>query len=195
MYRFHPIFNFLKKIIFSKKYGKIKSVNSSFVIPPINKQNNRYKKKLGGGFFLDLGVYLISLQHYLFNVKITKDNLHTTTYKNNNKISLKGNIFLNSRFSSFYNWGIGVDYDNSLEITFEKAFIKINKFFSKNKMEKSMITIISNENKKIFFNPVDQFALMFQDVIKNYKVKRYKLNELNNIETQLKNILKFKNEF
>jgi len=36
---------------------------------------------------------------------------------------------------------------------------------------------------------------MFKDVVKNYKIKKYKVNELNNIEVQLKNILKFKNEF
>ena len=193
MYRFHPIFDYLKKIIFSKKFGKIKSVNSSFVIPPLDKKNNRYKKKIGGGFFLDLGVYLISLQHYLFDIKIKRNNFYTKTYKNSNKVSLKGNIFLNGKFLSFYNWGVGIDYHNFLEINFEKAFIKVNRFFSKNKLEKSIINI--NSNKKIIFKPIDQFSLMFKDVVKNYKIKKYKVNELNNIDVQLKNILKFKNEF
>lgn len=195
MYRFHPTFNFLKKIVSSKKYGKVKVVNSAFVIPPMNKKNNRYKKNLGGGFFLDLGVYLVSLQHYLFDVKFNKRNFHVATYRNNDKISLKGNICMKLEFLSFYHWGVGINYENFLEIVFDKAIVKVNRFFSKNKKEKSIINIFQNRNKEIIFKPEDHFKLMFDDVFKNYKIKSYKLNELNNIEQQLKNILKFKNEF
>ena len=195
MYRFHPIFNYLKKLILIKKFGKIKFVNSAFTVPQISKKNNRYDKKIGGGFFLDLGVYLISLEHYLFKKKIKINNFLSRSYKNSNKLSIKGCIVTKDRFLSCYNWGIGVDYYNFLEIVFEKAVIKIDRFYTKNNKEKSILNIYTNNNKKIFFKPMNQFSIMFNEVFKNYKSKNYKIQELNNIESQLRNILKFKNEF
>ena len=195
MYRFHPIFYYLKNLIFLKKFGKIKFVNSAFTIPQISKKNKKKKKKIGGGFFLDLGVYLISLEHYLFKKKIKKNNFLVKSYKDSGKISLKGNIFIKDNFSSFYNWGMGTDYNNFIEIIFEKAVIKINRFYSKNSNEKSILNIYTSNSKKVTFKPMNQFSLMFEDVFKNYKSKSYKIQEVSNIENQLKNILKFKNEF
>ena len=195
MYRFHPVFNYLKKIIKLNKYGKIKNIYSSFIIPEMPKTNNRYNSKIGGGFFLDLGVYLVSLEHYLFGNNIKKHKIIAKTFRNSEKLALKGNIILNENILKSYSWGLGVDYKNYIEIIFEKAVIKINRFFSKNKKEKIIFNIYQDKNREYFFKPVDQFNLMFREVFKNYKSKKYKIKELRNIECQINNLIKFKNEF
>ena len=193
MYRFHPVFNYLKKIIKLNKYGKIKNIYSSFIIRNA-KNNNRYNSKIEE-VFLDLGVYLVSLEHYLLGNSIKKHKIIVKTFRNSQKLALKGNIILNENILKSYSWGLGVDYKNYLEIIFEKAIIKINRFFSKNKKEKIIFNIHQNKNREYFFKPVDQFNLMFREVFKNYKSKKYKIKELRNIECQINNLIKFKNEF
>ena len=110
-------------------------------------------------------------------------------------MALKGNIILNENILKSYSWGLGVDYKNYLEIIFEKAIIKINRFFSKEQKRKIIFNIHQNKNREYFFKPVDQFNLMFREVFKNYKSKKYKIKELRNIECQINNLIKFKNEF
>ena len=46
MYVYHPVFSYVKKIIEKKKYGAIKHVVSNFKFPSLDKNNNRYFKKL-----------------------------------------------------------------------------------------------------------------------------------------------------
>ena len=68
MYVYHPIFKFLKKKI-DKNKSQILYVKSDFTIPSLGKGNNRYDLKKGGGFYNDLAIYPLSLEHYLFNSK------------------------------------------------------------------------------------------------------------------------------
>ena len=50
-----------------KRRGKLRYVVSNFRFPSLNKDNQRYKNNLGGGFFYDAAVYLLSVENYLFN--------------------------------------------------------------------------------------------------------------------------------
>ena len=91
MYRHHPVFEYIKKII-KKKYGKMNYVISNFRYPSLEKSNNRYKIKDGLWFFNDAASYLASLETYLF------DNLKNIsrfkTKKIKKKVDLRGYIFL-----------------------------------------------------------------------------------------------------
>ena len=116
MYIYHPVFQYIKKVIEDKKYGKLHYVISNFRYPSLQKNNNRYKKKEGDGFFYDSASYLISLENYLFN-KISVKNIKFLSQKIKKNVDLKGNIFINSvKGNRFYFWGEGQNYSNNIEI-------------------------------------------------------------------------------
>ena len=58
MYCYHPVFNYLKKLIKSNKFGKVRYVISNFRYPSLNKDNNRYILKEGNGFYNDAASYV-----------------------------------------------------------------------------------------------------------------------------------------
>ena len=173
MYSYHPVFEYVKKIIQFKKYGNINYVISNFRYPSLKKGDNRYKVDEGKGFFNDAASYLISLESYLFN-NFTL-NFKSLTKKIKKKVDLRGYIFLEKgNQSRHYFWGEGQNYANNLEIFFDDATIHIDKFFSKAKNEVIKLTIYSQKKKIIRFKPVDQFKLMFDKIFNNYKSKKFK---------------------
>jgi len=53
MFKHHSVFNFIRKKIKSNFYGKPQYLVSEFSFPSLNKDNNRYKENLGGGFIFE----------------------------------------------------------------------------------------------------------------------------------------------
>ena len=184
MYTYHPVFDYLKKIIQSKRYGKINYVISNFRYPSLKKTDNRYKTNEGKGFFNDAASYLVSLESYLFNS--SKINFKKIIKKIKKKIDLRGYIFLEKdKKSRHYFWGEGQNYSNNIEIFFDDATIHIDKFFSKAKSEPIYLKIYSKSIKIIKFKPVDQFKLMFDKIKKNYLKKQFKILNYNLIKNQM----------
>ena len=173
MYSYHPVFKYIKNLIRSKKFGKIKYVISNFRYPSLQKNNNRYKVNEGRGFFYDAATYLVSLESYLFENHHLGGFLKTKKIKK--KIDLRGYIFLdNGHQSRHYFWGEGQNYTNNLEIFFDDATIHIDKFFSKARTDEITLKIFTKNNKFIKFKPIDQFKIMFEQILKNYKKNKFK---------------------
>ena len=107
---YHPMFKYLKKLIY-KNFSKILYVKSEFTIPSLEKKNNRYNFKKGGGFYNDLAIYPLSLENYLFYTK--------KLYNKKNLYILKKNCttwFLNFKSNSiprFYFLGENQKYLNN----------------------------------------------------------------------------------
>lgn len=172
MYVYHPVFSYIKALIESKKLGPIQYVISSFKFPSLEKNNNRYSKKLGNGFFYDAAVYPLSLENYLFNFK-SKLNVTQKTFKNT--VDLNGYILLENKSTRrFYFWGEGQNYSNNLEIFFKKGSLYVDKFFSK-PPKKSIFVKIQLNKKEIIkkFKPSDHFENMFKVIEKKYKSKSF----------------------
>lgn len=189
MYVHHPVFNYVKNIINSKKFGKINYVISNFRYPSLKKNNNRYNINKGGGFFFDAASYLISLESYLFD-NLKKEKFEIKKIKK--RVDLRGFIFLNSKNESrHYFWGEGQNYSNNIEIFFEKATIYIDKFFSKYNKEEISLKIFKSKNVEKKFKPCDQFNLMIQNIIKNYNKKKFRELNYRLIKKQLYLLKKF----
>ncbi len=190
MYLYHPAFQYVKKIIKNKEYGNIRYIVSNFRFPSLDIENNRYKSKLGSGFFFDAGSYLVSLDLNLF--KRSKTDFYTQKIKK--KVDLRGSIFINSsKIKRYYFWGEGQIYSNNIEIFFTNATVFIDNFFSKNSNQNTIIKIFKNNKiKNISLKKTNHFIEMFLDIEKNYKKISYKKYHRRIIKDQLNNLIKYK---
>ena len=193
MYLYHPLFYKLKKLINEKKRGKLRYVVSNFRFPSLSKDNQRYKKKLGDGFFYDAAVYQLSVENYLFNnISINKKNIEQLKIRE--KVDLKGYFVIkNKNFNRFYFWGEGQNYTNNIEFFFNNSSIYVDRFFSKLKNQSTYIKIFENDKIKSikFKNNVDHFENMFYEILRNY----YKLSFQNNHRKRISNQIKLINTF
>ena len=188
MYLYHPLFYKLKKLINEKKRGKLRYVVSNFRFPSLNKDNQRYKNKLGDGFFYDAAVYQLSVENYLFNnTSINKKKIEQLKIKKN--VDLKGYFAIkNKNFNRFYFWGEGQNYSNNIEFFFNNSCIFIDRFFSKLKSQPTYIKIFENNKIKVikFNKNEDHFEYMFYDIIKNYNKLSFQNYHRQRISNQIK---------
>ena len=66
MYQFHSQHQFVRNLIDKGEIGIPFHFQASFGFPPINENDFRYKKELGGGVVLDAGSYLIHSARHFF---------------------------------------------------------------------------------------------------------------------------------
>jgi len=189
-YIYHPAFIFIKKYLEDKR-KELLIVNSSFTIPFLNKNNNRYKKYLGDGFFFDSAVYPLSLEEFLFTSKKEANLISKLNFKKN--VPLKGNIFLSSNnIYKNYKWGEGQKYSNYIEIIGKNFSLFCDHIYSKKFNEEIIVEIIRNKKiKKLKFQTWSQFDLMFKDILKNFKKRDYKKKKI----LEIKNNLKIREKF
>ncbi|MFO7891251.1 MAG: Gfo/Idh/MocA family oxidoreductase [bacterium] len=69
MYRFHPQWQTVKKLVNEGKIGELRNIHSIFSYYNDDKDDIRNQKEIGGGGLLDIGCYCISLSRFLFNAE------------------------------------------------------------------------------------------------------------------------------
>lgn len=171
MYRYHKVYDFLKKKL---KQKKIKYVYSSFKIPSLNNLNFRYVKS-NGGFFWDTAIYPLSLENFLIDSK-DFSYINSSIIKDKN-ISLRGNIFIKGqKIQRIYKWGENQKYENNIEIVTKNETFFVNKIFSKKKNEKIICEIFEKSKIKRYEFKDNHFLNMFKYVTKNYNKNKFKNN-------------------
>jgi predicted dehydrogenase len=66
MYRFHPQWQFAKRVVAERKIGDLRTVQSFFSYYNVDMNNIRNQKEAGGGGIMDIGCYCISFARFLF---------------------------------------------------------------------------------------------------------------------------------
>ena len=163
MFKYHYQFKVLKKIINSKSFGIIKTINIKFGIPHLNNNNFRYRKNNGGGAFFDLGCYTIKLNNLILKQK--PKTIYGKIFKKKSKVDLSGFVVLSYKndITSFLEWSFGRSYLNILEIWTDKLFLKLSKPFSKKADEITKMEIYTNNRiKYISIKPDNHFKKMFE---------------------------------
>ena len=128
-FRFHNQLKKIKHLL--SELGQIKSIRSSFCIPPFeNSCNIRYIKELGGGALLDNGVYIFQLgQQFLgYNLSIGFCEL-----KYNGNVDISGNLIIyeeENKVPIFGTFGFDHVYRCDLEILCSKGRIFTDRFFT-----------------------------------------------------------------
>lgn len=67
MYRFHPQWHFVKKLIDDGSIGEVRTIQAFFSYFNDDPENIRNKKDIGGGGLMDIGCYCISQSRYILN--------------------------------------------------------------------------------------------------------------------------------
>tara|TARA_B100001250_G_C19813438_1_gene796949 strand:+ start:1387 stop:2304 length:918 start_codon:yes stop_codon:yes gene_type:complete len=186
MYMYHPIFNEIKKIIESNKFGKLRYIISNWKHPSLNKKNNQYSKNLGEGFRFDGASYPISFDNFFFkkNKKMQIDSI-----KGN--VDLRGCIFFNSQnVKRYYFWGEGQNYRNDLELFFSKATVYVEQFYAKRSND--VLSLKIHKDFKINEKKIENknhFFLMFKNILNNYSSKKFQEYHRKKILNQSKYLL------
>ncbi|MEO7049312.1 MAG: Gfo/Idh/MocA family oxidoreductase, partial [Ferruginibacter sp.] len=66
MYRFHPQWQAVKKMINEGSIGTLKNIQSTFSYYNADPKDIRNKKEMGGGGLMDIGCYPISISRFIF---------------------------------------------------------------------------------------------------------------------------------
>jgi predicted dehydrogenase len=69
MYRFHPQWEQVKKMIGEGDIGELRTVHSFFSYYNMDAANIRNRKEAGGGAMMDIGCYCVSFARYLFDAE------------------------------------------------------------------------------------------------------------------------------
>ena len=145
---FLPHFNYVLELVKNEKFGKLKNLEADFGFFPVYDETSRvFKKEVGGGSLLDIGIYPIFAALSTLG-KPNSINANATFFKNgadaectmsfnynDAKATLKSTLLENTPTQAIF--------------TFETAVVKMNTKFH----EPSTVTIIKNNTEKtIDFN-------------------------------------------
>jgi len=148
MYLFHRQFLELKKLLESKKYGEVISLEAKFGFPHLDVNNIRYSKKLGGGALNDTGAYTISaiLNLLGFDSSLVFSSIESDS---NYDVDISGLAIFENKSTpvskkGFCTWAFGASYKNEIKIWCEFGYIIVERAFSKPTEFEARIDVFNN---------------------------------------------------
>jgi predicted dehydrogenase len=155
--RFTPAFEKIEKLVKSGDIGKIISFHATLGQPSvINQDSNLFKKSMGGGSLLDLGVYPFFLTQFFFGSPIR---VQGYTHCGDTDVDLTASIVLSygrGRFASI-STSIATRFTNNGMIYGTKGAIEIHQPLycpTSISVIKYKKTVISTKNKKSFLGKI-----------------------------------------
>ena len=144
VYLYHPQMILLNRILKSEKTSP-KLITIQFSFPPLDKDNFRYHKELGGGALMDTGPYAASIGRFLFNDSPLK------CYYIENSLSEDGVEISYSILLKFKNggslighFGFTTEYINRLNILTDKICVDMDRVFTLPETYENIIRIKKN---------------------------------------------------
>lgn len=174
VYTYHPQLSFLKNII-EQNNSEPKLLTVHFSFPPMDRNNFRYCKELGGGAFLDTSPYAVSIGRYFFNAppeqcyyvenSTLEDGLNTSY-----SLLLK---YSNGR-ALIGHFGFNTEYVNRLNILGDKICIDIDRIFTIPDLMTNQIKIrVNNQPHEITAPSGNAFELYLTEIEQCLKSKTY----------------------
>ena len=130
MYQFHTQHQFVKKLIQDGEIGIPFHFQASFGFPPINENDFRYKKELGGGVVLDAGSYPIHSARHFFGKEPISSN--AILENEGHEVEIRGTVLLNfgkSRTASLI-FGFNNMYQSKYSIWGTKGMITLDRAYA-----------------------------------------------------------------
>ena len=151
VYPFHPQIIRVNEIM-EEENMHARNLTINFSFPPLDQENFRYKKDLGGGAINDLGPYAVSAGRIFFNESPEKISCLITDYhlKSNVEIAFSVLATYSGNRTLIGNFGFTSEYINRLNIFGENFYFEINRVFTPpGNMENEFILKTNNSIKTI----------------------------------------------
>ena len=171
MFRFHPSHEKVKKILNDGGLGKLFAFYGMYGFPPIEKNNIRYDKSLGGGILNDAGCYTICASRILFEsepigifCKLSLDKEF--------QVDTKASIMMNfdQERSSQSVLGYDLFYQSAYSIWGSNGFLNLSRAYNVSPNMAVILNVKTNDvEKKLNIEPVDHFELMINAFVKELK--------------------------
>jgi NDP-hexose-3-ketoreductase len=132
MYLHHPQFEALRRTVESGRLGQVHTVTCRFGIPALERPGFRLSPELGGGAFLDVGIYPISAMVALFPADPTVVFAEIATTAGS-PVDTDGRALLrySDGCSGTVEWRTGVAYRNEIDVWGAEGSVSSERIFSK----------------------------------------------------------------
>ncbi|MCL2763702.1 MAG: Gfo/Idh/MocA family oxidoreductase [Treponema sp.] len=181
MFRYHSQHKYVFSLLENIELGDIRLFRSQFGFPPLNDDNFRYKKDLGGGSLLDAAAYTVRVCQWFLG---EKQKLLSAVLYMKNDIDLYGNaVFINKDdIVSQLSFGFDNYYKCNYEIWGSKGNIVAERAFTPKEKDNPVIILEKNGNTerikmeadnhfvnllKEFYNSIinDNYSLHLEDIL------------------------------
>lgn len=182
MFRFHPSHQKVKELIKNGDMGRLFSFHSRYGFPPIQKNNIRYNKSLGGGILNDAGCYPICASRILFDTE-PEGIFCELSIDEKYQVDTKATIFMNfnqERVSQSV-VGYGLFYQSMYSLWGSNGFLNLTRAYNVPSDMSVTLTINANNfENTLSIESVDHFELMinsFSNELKNPGTSSYNFED------------------
>jgi dTDP-3,4-didehydro-2,6-dideoxy-alpha-D-glucose 3-reductase len=153
MFLYHGQHQFVKDLIAKGEIGELRCFRSSFGFPPLDTDNFRYNKELGGGALLDAAAYTVRASQLFLGNDIWVEG--ATLNNINTEVDLFGGAYLKTENGMFAEVAFGFDnfYQCNYEIWGSKGKIIAQRAFTPGVEFKPTITL--EQQSEVFNYEVD----------------------------------------
>lgn len=130
MYQFHSQHQKVRDMVNDGKIGKPILFQAQFGFPPLDKDNYRYRRELGGGALLDAGSYTIHAARHFFQREPTE--IYSVIDHKVGEVDTNGSLLLNfgNKQTAVLSFGFNNYYRNGYSIWGTDGQITVNRAFS-----------------------------------------------------------------
>jgi len=171
MYRHHPQWVMVKKLVDDKVIGELKSIHSMFSYYNIDPKDVRNQADIGGGGLLDIGCYCISVPRFLFHDE-PKRVCGSIEYDPQMKIDrLASGVLEFEKGTATFTCSTQLTNHQRVSIYGTLGRIEVETPFTPQPHESAkIIHQVGSERKEIFVEPCDQYTIqgdLFSQAILN----------------------------
>lgn len=176
---YHPQHEKVMDLIKNNQIGDIRNIDLKFGFPPLDENNIRYSKGLGGGALNDAGAYTLFMAQKLTELSPLSITCHL--YNMNFEVDMMGSALLEfpGEICANLQFGFSHDYHNEYVIWGSKGTIKVNRAYSIPANFSPQITLTKNgKEESISCEAADHFKLLVSDFAKSIENKEYSLDKV-----------------
>lgn len=167
VYAYHPQIQ-LAQDIFLRVKSRPTCLTATFSFPPLNSDNFRYKKELGGGALWDLGPYAVTPGRIFFNEEPIEIFGHVGTRNQENNVDTSFSLLAiySAGRSMVGHFGFNTEYRNHLNILGPDVSVDIERIFTAPAEMENELWIKKHNKTTILKVPkADSFLIFLQKVI------------------------------
>jgi predicted dehydrogenase len=176
VHTYHPQIQVVKNIFLNAK-SRPTRLTATFSFPPLNPNNFRYKRELGGGALWDLGPYAVTVGRLFFNEepKETFCRICNRGGDDNIETSFSVLAIYSDGRSMIGHFGFDTEYRNCLNLLGPDVSVAIERIFTiPAEMENEVMVRQHNESAIIKVPIADSFFLFLQKTIDAIQTGNYK---------------------